>query len=201
MGEAKLDPDGLLQLTEQMVSVLEEKVSTQSSFWGELKADLFGINLACQEDHVELLTIIEDLQKQIAVAEHALQEACLIDQSGPSEDDLRKHRDTLLQRERLLKEEERSLQNMLEDLSKQRETLQSQKDSLKKLDTEMQRNQTVMALCASTFHMIPSDEGDNRVAGNLVDSKGFVVDTFGFNTEDMNAFDVCEKLWNLCMTS
>jgi hypothetical protein len=33
---------------------------------------------------------------------------------------------------------------------------------------------------------------------DLVDSSGHVVDTFGFNTDDMGSFEICEKLWSLC---
>ncbi|MCO5583094.1 hypothetical protein L7F22_037002 [Adiantum nelumboides] len=199
--KAQLDLEEVFRLAEQLIDVVERKAADEATFGDEIRADLFHTSLGCQEDHVELLTVLEDLQKRITAAEHALQDVQSIDQSNLSHSDLQKERDDLLHYETSLKLQERSLQDTLENLSKERQTLQSQKELMKKLNTEMQRNQMVLALCASTFHMIASDGGNNGVAGSLVDSKGCVVDNFGFNTESMDAFDVFERLWNLCSTS
>ncbi|KAI5083575.1 hypothetical protein GOP47_0003318 [Adiantum capillus-veneris] len=195
------DPEEVLRFAEEWVAEVEQRAADEAAFLDEIRADLFQTSLCCQEDQVELLTVLEDLQKKITAAEDALQDVQNIDQSSLSCSDLEKQRADLLHHERSLKLQERSLQDTLENLSKQRKTLQSQKELLKKLTTEIQRNQMVLALCASTFHMIACDGGDNGIAGSLVDSKGCVVDNFEFNRENMDAFDVCEKLWNLCMTS
>lgn len=85
----------------------------------------------------------------------------------------------------------------MEALSERRRILQAQKDSLRRAETEFQRYRNVLGLCASTFRIVPSFEGNNRVAGNLVNSKGCVTETFGFNIEDVCSFDICSKLWNM----
>lgn len=199
MENTDLDPEDLFRFAEQMVDVVEQRASSDASVFDELRAN--PCHIFVQEDHVELLTILEGLQKQVTAAENALQEDQIVDQSSLSATDLQTQKDDLLHQQRAMKMRERSLQDTQEHLSKLRPTLQSHRVLSKKLDAEMQRNQIILALCASTFHLIASDGGLDDVAGSLVDSKGCVVDTFAFKTENSDAFDVCEKLWSLCSAS
>ncbi|KAH7365022.1 hypothetical protein KP509_18G004700 [Ceratopteris richardii] len=197
METAGLDTEELLCLGEQMVKAVEAKSYTKASFWEDIRTALFDASRFCEEGYAELLNVIDGLQKRIEQTQHALDEARKIDQSSLSQEELQKERYQLLQREMAFRMQERSVQITLENLINQRQALQSQKELAKKLDAEIQRNQTVMALCASTFRLIASDGGSGCVAGSVVDSKGCVIDTFEFNKDSMDDFSVTEKLWNL----
>ena len=55
----KVDPEEMIEIAEEMARVMEEKWHEERGILDDLDADLFSTILACKEDHVELITIIE----------------------------------------------------------------------------------------------------------------------------------------------
>lgn len=196
---ATVDPGEFVRAGDEAISIIDS--SSYPLHFDELHSRLLQITSACQADHSELLSVIEDLRTAVRASENTLEEARQKDAATVPADVLKRELDSLRLRQLTLREDERRLESELDALNEQLEGLNAEKDVLRKDEKEWQRNQMVMHLCVSIFHLIPCFEGQSgAIEGNVINSKGQVIDTFEFDAKDMSEFDISNKLCNISET-